>query len=576
MTGQRDKLINFVTKFIGTIKFDNDHFAAIMGYEDLQIENILISWVYYVEGLGHNLFSVGQFCDSDLEVVFRKYTCFVRNLEGVDLLSESHGSNLYTISMDEMMKLSPICLLSKASKTKSWLWYCRLSQLNFRTINQHAKQGLVKGLPTLKYAKDHLCSTCQMGSKKESHKPKPEPSTNEKLQILHMDLCGSMRMESINGKKYILVIVDDYSRFTKTHVLSKSGTSGCSLATDCDCDCKVGGSIDTGGSMDIKCCNGRNIKDIMGKNGLMVMEQAHLGCLLGRFMEVSHEGYLEDVAEINCMLSRWLRVRKLLLLLSLVVIRIVSGHKLQSLTSGHISSGLVPNSAPSTSSNPPSTKDILFQPMFDEYLKPPPSVVSLTLSTDTNVEDPNQENEDAEFDNDKFTNLFTPPNTSSAESSSSRIVDNSNMHTFQQPHSHIRRWTKDHPLVTIIGNPSKPIESMQEEIHEFERLEVWELVPRPSNFMLINLEWIFKVKLDEHGGCTYRSHSHLHRLCCLQEYDDLLDEDYKFCQNPRGIFINQSKYALEMLKKYGLEQCDVVDTPMVERSKFDEDLKGTL
>ncbi|GJU41250.1 hypothetical protein Tco_1194207 [Tanacetum coccineum] len=87
MTGHRDKLINFVSKFIGTVRFGNDHFAAIMGYGDLQMENILISRVYYVEGLGHNLFSIGQFCDSDLEVAFRKHTCFVRNLEGVDLLS---------------------------------------------------------------------------------------------------------------------------------------------------------------------------------------------------------------------------------------------------------------------------------------------------------------------------------------------------------------------------------------------------------------------------------------------------------------------------------------------------------
>ncbi|GJT99645.1 retrovirus-related pol polyprotein from transposon TNT 1-94 [Tanacetum coccineum] len=160
MTGHHDKLINFVSKYIETVRFGNDLFAAIMGYEDLQMGNILISRVYYVEGLGHNLFFVGQFCDSDLEVAFRKHTCFVQNLEGVDLLSGSRGSNLYTISMADIMKSSPICLLSKASKKKSWLWHRRLSHLNFRTINQLAKQGLVKGLPKLKYTKDHLCLAC--------------------------------------------------------------------------------------------------------------------------------------------------------------------------------------------------------------------------------------------------------------------------------------------------------------------------------------------------------------------------------------------------------------------------------
>ncbi|GJU45287.1 retrovirus-related pol polyprotein from transposon TNT 1-94 [Tanacetum coccineum] len=132
-------------------KVSNEHFASIMGYGGLQIENILILRVYYIEGLGHNLFSAGQFCDSNLEVAFRKHTCFVRNLEGVDLLSGSRGSNLYTISFDEMMKSSRICLLSKASKIKSWLWHHHLSHLNFSTINQLAKEGLVKGLPKLKY-----------------------------------------------------------------------------------------------------------------------------------------------------------------------------------------------------------------------------------------------------------------------------------------------------------------------------------------------------------------------------------------------------------------------------------------
>nr|GEZ60021.1 integrase, catalytic region, zinc finger, CCHC-type, peptidase aspartic, catalytic [Tanacetum cinerariifolium] len=107
-------------KFLGTVKFGNDHVAKIMGYRDYQFGNVTISRVYYVEGLGHNLFSVGQFCDSDLEVAFRQHTCFIHNLDGVDLLTGSRGNNLYTLSIQDMMASSPICLLSKASKTKSW------------------------------------------------------------------------------------------------------------------------------------------------------------------------------------------------------------------------------------------------------------------------------------------------------------------------------------------------------------------------------------------------------------------------------------------------------------------------
>nr|GFC31457.1 integrase, catalytic region, zinc finger, CCHC-type, peptidase aspartic, catalytic [Tanacetum cinerariifolium] len=215
MTGDRSQLINFVQKFLGTVKFGNDHVAKIMGYGDYQIGNVTISWVYYVEGLGHNLFSVGRFCDSDLEVAFCQHTCFIRNLDVVDLLTGSRGNNLYTMSLQDMMTSSPICLLSKASKTKSWIWHRRLSHLNFGAINHLARHGLVKGLPKLKFKKDHLCSACAMGkSTKKTHNPKSKDINQEKLYLLHMDLCGSMHVESVNGKKYILVIVDDFSRFT--------------------------------------------------------------------------------------------------------------------------------------------------------------------------------------------------------------------------------------------------------------------------------------------------------------------------------------------------------------------------
>nr|GEV36052.1 retrovirus-related Pol polyprotein from transposon TNT 1-94 [Tanacetum cinerariifolium] len=176
MTGDRSRLRIFVKKFIGTVRFGNDHFGAIMGYEDYVIGNNVISRVYYMEGLGHNLFFIEQFYDSDLEVAFRKHSCYVRDSYGIELIKGSHNSNLYTISVEDMLKSSPICLLSKASKNKSWLWHRCLNHLNFSTINDLARKDLVRGLPRLKFEKDHLCLACQL--------------------------------------EYILVIVDEYSRFT--------------------------------------------------------------------------------------------------------------------------------------------------------------------------------------------------------------------------------------------------------------------------------------------------------------------------------------------------------------------------
>ncbi|GJU01049.1 retrovirus-related pol polyprotein from transposon TNT 1-94 [Tanacetum coccineum] len=188
LMGNCSRLKNFVKKFSGTVKFENDRFGAIIGYGDYVI---------------------------DLEVAFRKHSCYVRDVDGVELLKGYRSSNLYTIFVEDMMKSSPICLLSKASKNKSWLWNHRLNHLNFGTINDLTRKDLVRGLPRLKFEKDHICSACKLGkSKKYTHKPKSKNTIKEVLHTLHMDLCEPMRVQSINRKKYILVIIDDYSRFT--------------------------------------------------------------------------------------------------------------------------------------------------------------------------------------------------------------------------------------------------------------------------------------------------------------------------------------------------------------------------
>ncbi|GJS08872.1 integrase, catalytic region, zinc finger, CCHC-type containing protein [Tanacetum coccineum] len=146
MTGDRSLLKNFVEKFMGTVRFGNDHFTAITGYGD-------------------------------------------------DLLTGARESNLYTITISNMAASSPVYLLSKATSTKSWLWHRKLSHLNFGTINDLTKHNLVDDLPKFKYSKDHLCPACERGKiMKSSHPPKVVPSNHSKLELLHMDLCGPMRV----------------------------------------------------------------------------------------------------------------------------------------------------------------------------------------------------------------------------------------------------------------------------------------------------------------------------------------------------------------------------------------------
>nr|GEW25044.1 hypothetical protein [Tanacetum cinerariifolium] len=177
MTRNLKLLINFVEKFLGTVKFGNDQITPILGYGDLVQGAVTIKRVYYVEGLNHNLFSVGQFWYAHLEVAFRKSTCYIRDLKGNDLLTGSRGTDLYSITLQDTTSQKLICLMANATSYQAWLWHHRLSHLNFDTINLVSKNDIVIGLP------------------------------------------NPMRVESINGRKYVLVVVDDYSRYTWTHFL---------------------------------------------------------------------------------------------------------------------------------------------------------------------------------------------------------------------------------------------------------------------------------------------------------------------------------------------------------------------
>ncbi|GJV47057.1 retrovirus-related pol polyprotein from transposon TNT 1-94 [Tanacetum coccineum] len=201
MTGNLKLLCNFVEKFMGTVRFGNDQFAPILGYGDLNQGNIMIKRVYYVEGLNHNLFSVGQFCDADLEVAFRKSTCFVRDLQGNDLLTCFH-------QLKHGLCIEETC-----------------SHLNFDYITLLSKKDIVTGLPKLKYVKDQLCSSCEMSkAKRSSFKSKVVPSSKGRLNLLHMDLCGPMRDETPEVLKDFLMMIQRNLQAQVISVCTDRGT----------------------------------------------------------------------------------------------------------------------------------------------------------------------------------------------------------------------------------------------------------------------------------------------------------------------------------------------------------------
>nr|GEU32374.1 reverse transcriptase domain-containing protein [Tanacetum cinerariifolium] len=505
MTGNRSQLMNFVSKFMGTVRFGNDHIARIMGYGDYQMGNVNISRVYYVEGLGHNLFSVVQFCDVDLEVAFRKNICFIRNLKGVDLLLGSRDTNLYIISLDDMLKTSSICLLSKVSKTKSWLWHRQLSHLNFGTLNKLAKDGLARGIPRIKFQKDHMCSACALGkSKKSSHQPKAEDTNQEKLYLLHMDLCGLMHAEAINTSCYTQNRSLIRLRYNKTpYELMQDKKPDLSFFYVFGALCYPTNDNDDLGKLDAKADNGIFVGYTPAKKAFRIYNKRNW-----KIIETIHVTFDK--------------------LTALAFKQFSSGPVLHSMTPATSSSGLVSN----TSSQQPCILpkrddcDCLFQLMFDEYFNPPIIVVSsvpvvvapravdladLPVSTSIDQYEPSasipstQEQEHSPNisqgfeESPKTPHFHDDPLHESLHTYSTSQGSSSNVRPIHTLFESLCRWTKDHPIANVIEDHSRSV-STRKQLQTDARLQVWKLVSRLDTVMLIKLKWIYKVNTDEFGG----------------------------------------------------------------------------
>nr|GEV76449.1 Gag-Pol polyprotein [Tanacetum cinerariifolium] len=529
MTGNLKLLINFVWKFMGTVCFENDHVAAILGFGDLQWGNILITRVYFVEGLGHNLFSVGQFYDLDLEVAFRRNACFVRNIEGVDLLKGDRSTNLYTINLHEMASASPICLMDRASSTKSWLWHQCLSHLNFDTINDLDRNDLISGLPKFKSNKEHLCPSCEQGkSKRASHPPKPVPNSRQRLHLLHMDLCGPMIIASINGKRYVLVIVDDYSHYTWSPVIIIRTDNGTEFKNQV-----LKEYFDTVGIYhQMSSVRTPQQNGVVERKNRTLVEAARTMLIFSRtplFL------WAEVIATACFTQNRSIIYRPF----NKTPYDLINGRK-PDISFLHVFGALCyPKNDPEDIGKLGAKCDIGFfigysadscaykiynrrtkkimetmnpaqEPQVRQTSTASTSIAD-TAPTPTNSsshvtnipitsQDVDELNPNAMFDGNTFVNPFANPSTSAAESSSSQNVDPSNMHTFYQPYPHEFQWTKDHPLEQNVKEAMTDpawIDSIQEELLQFKRLNVWVLVPASDNISPLTLKWLFKNKHDE-------------------------------------------------------------------------------
>ncbi|GJV07715.1 retrovirus-related pol polyprotein from transposon TNT 1-94 [Tanacetum coccineum] len=579
--------------------------------------------------------------------------------------------------------------MAKASPTQAWLWHQRLSHLNFDYINLISKKDIVIGLPKLKYVKDQLCSSCEVSkAKRSSFKSKAVPSSKGRLNLLHMDLCGPMRVASINGKKYILDETPDMLK--EFLIMIQRNLQAQVITVWTDRGTKFLNKTLHAYFMEEGIEHQTSTPRTPKQNGV-VKRRNHTLVEAARTMLSASKLPLdgENLDKMKEKGDPWWDI--------------LISQREQQKASDYDNSGPVP---PLQDVVPPADKidlsqqqlEVLFNPLYEEYFstrsqsvhksssptnnskqkvtQPTANVQQpSTPTTNINAEDDNNDQvEDASFQNNDFINPFCTHVQEIAESSSCNI-DNSNMHTFYQPHSSEYRWTKDHPMEQVRGNPSKPVQTrrqltidpqmcmfaLTEELHQFDRLQVWELVDKPFGKIAIKLKWLCKNKKDEDqtllawklfGSLSQANKSftiyqmdvkttflngplkeevyvaqpdgfvdpdHLEKVYRLRKalyglkygednilvqiyvddiifgstnlkyskrFEKLMHRRFKMSlmgeikfflglqihQSPRGIFINQAKYTLEILKKHVMEKGESIGTLMAMKPKLDADL----
>ncbi|GJW37848.1 retrovirus-related pol polyprotein from transposon TNT 1-94 [Tanacetum coccineum] len=578
MTGNLKFMCNFIEKYMGTMRFKNDQFAPMIGYEDLVQWNVTIKRVYYVEGLNHNLFFIGQFCDADLEVAFRKSTCFVRDLQGNNLLTGTHGFDIYTITLQESSSPTPVCFMAKASPTQAWLWHHHLSYLNFNTINLLSKNDIVNGLPKLKYVKDQICSSCEMGkAKRINFKTKTIPSSKGLLHLLHMDLCDPIQVESINGKKYILFLNKTLQAYFKEEGISHQTTIA----------------------------QTHEHNSVVERQNPTLVEAAQTMLSASKlplfFWAKAIATAFRDGENLDKMKEK--------------------GDPLDETYT------LLPE------------LELLFSSIYEEYFNEGHKGVSESFALFDNLQ---QQDTKPTLIIQPTLELITPPTDVNAEKNNTDQAEDAEFEAYNLSILLLHREQKipNHPWEQVRGNPSKPVQTRQQLatdpemcmfaltnkkdeyntiIHNKTRLiakgyRQEEGIDFDDSFALVaQLEAVrIFIAYAAHKSFTIYQmdvktaflNSPLKEEVYVKQPDGSVDPDhpkrvhhirkvlYRLKQAlgawydelsqfliskgfTKDIFINQSKYALDILKKHGIDKCDSNDTTMATTPKLDTDLSGT-
>nr|GEW59642.1 retrovirus-related Pol polyprotein from transposon TNT 1-94 [Tanacetum cinerariifolium] len=447
---------------------NNKHMSLACNNINLDSQDVISK----VVGLGHNLFSIGQFCDSDLEVAFRRKACFVKNLEGVDLLKGDRSTNLYTINLHEMASASPIYLMARASSTKS---------------KDEAPEVIITFLKRITIVLQSPIIIIRTDNGTEFK--------NQVLQEYFASVGISHQMSSVRTPQQNKV-VERRNRIALCYPKNNREDIG-KLGAKGDIGFFIGYSAD---SCAYRIYNRRTKKIIETMNvsfdELLAMDFEQRSSKPG--LQSMTSGQISSGLDLtyapSTITTQQPTEGELDLLFEAMYDDFIGGQ-------------------PSASvENVPTAQELQVRQTSTIFTAIADTAPTLTNSSSlaTNIpitsHDVDELNPNAMVNGNMFVNPFAYSSTSDAKSSSSQNVDPSNMHTFYQPYLHEFQWTKDHPLEQVIGEPSRPVLTRNQLRSDgdmcmyaltFKKMDVMVLVPAPDNISPLTLKWIFKNKHDE-------------------------------------------------------------------------------
>ncbi|XP_073153957.1 uncharacterized protein [Henckelia pumila] len=549
-----DELLSELVEFNGPIiTFGDNSKGKTVGKGKIIHDNIIIQYVLLVEILKYNLLSISQMCDYGHSVEFQKLNCIIKDASGNIILTRNRYGNTYKVCWN-IQSSKPVCLVASNSK-RNWIWHKRLNHLNFKSITSLSKLELVTGLPKIDFSKDKVCSACQFGKQvRSSFKNKCYNSSSRCLELLHMDLFGPIPVTSLGGMKI----------FGSKCFIHNNGKNHLTAF-----DAKSDEGIFLGYSSISKAYR------VFNKRTLNVEESIHV---------IFDEDLTIDVT--------------------------TNTHQLSDLFQEiHLDND---NQDESEDEALPPTRTL--QSPEPELVDPVVEDLNIDQIVDTHqnhtIEDiREQHHETTELDQTNITSQDPEAQVISGNQSNTRL-----------------KWSKKHPLNSVIAfisqeEPKKIeealadicwIDAMQEELNQFTRNAVWDLVQRPTHQSFIGTRWVFRNKLNEEGTVvrnkarlvahgyrqeegidydeTYAPVARLEAIRIFLAYASFKNFKEKFemsmmgelnffiglqvRQMDSGTFISQTKYTKELIKKFGMENCTVTTTPMGASIKLDKDKEG--